>query len=409
MTNVDKHPKSGVYRFRRAVPKKLRAILGKTEIVESLGTKDVAEAKRRAKPVGIRVDKLFEAASQGKVGITRSEASQIVQAWKYEQLKRDEEERLAAPAFTGAVAETVYEIENFTNLCLRLEELKRAEDRCDYAAIKPDLSGLLTASGKFIDPKSGAFQLFAGMLFKASREVIEEQIRRSQGDWSAFNTGIQVTPPSQRSAPMIHADSPPLSQIHSLWEEETQPPEKTKSDWKTAIRRFSEVAGGDIPIGQITKQHGRDFKQSMQKFPRALKGKHRQMTVPEILADIRNKNGVEKLSDQTVNKHIAALASVFSWAIDNGYIDSNPMTGLKIKQRNNRDRRLPYAYYQAMIQRFTPREIQIMLDLPNTKTVVSGRISSSARCKKKFKEIVGLLDASSIPTPVKTAYANWMK
>ena len=47
MARPTKHPKTGVYQFRRAVPNDLRALVGKREEKRSLGTKDPEEAKRR--------------------------------------------------------------------------------------------------------------------------------------------------------------------------------------------------------------------------------------------------------------------------------------------------------------------------------------------------------------------------
>lgn len=51
MTYVRKHPKTGFYEFRRAVPKPLVARIGKREIRRSLGTRDITEAKRLAHPI----------------------------------------------------------------------------------------------------------------------------------------------------------------------------------------------------------------------------------------------------------------------------------------------------------------------------------------------------------------------
>jgi hypothetical protein len=36
---------TGIYWFRKRVPKELRALLGKTEVKQSLGTRDPSEAK----------------------------------------------------------------------------------------------------------------------------------------------------------------------------------------------------------------------------------------------------------------------------------------------------------------------------------------------------------------------------
>lgn len=40
-----KHPKTGIYWLGKRVPDELRALLGKTEEKQSLGTRDPAEAK----------------------------------------------------------------------------------------------------------------------------------------------------------------------------------------------------------------------------------------------------------------------------------------------------------------------------------------------------------------------------
>lgn len=68
-----------------------------------------------------------------------------------------------------------------------------------------------------------------------------------------------------------------------------------------------------------------------------------------------------------------------------------------------------FPYYKKMIQSFTPAEIEIMLNLPNTNTVVGGRIKDQGRCKAQYKELVKLLDKASVPTKVKSAYAFWLK
>lgn len=103
MTNLQKHPKSGVYRFRRAVPQDLRAVLGKSEIVETLRTNDVNEAKRKAKEVGLRVDELFQAAREGRIGISQAEAEALIAAWKNDELSRDEELGFSGPTLDPTV------------------------------------------------------------------------------------------------------------------------------------------------------------------------------------------------------------------------------------------------------------------------------------------------------------------
>ncbi|HYG90767.1 MAG TPA: site-specific integrase [Azospirillum sp.] len=61
MTYLRKHPKTAVWYFRRTIPKPIRPYVGRgSDWYESLGTKDLAEAKKRAKPVGQRADTAFD-------------------------------------------------------------------------------------------------------------------------------------------------------------------------------------------------------------------------------------------------------------------------------------------------------------------------------------------------------------
>lgn len=56
VSNLFRHPKTGVYYFRKSVPEALRPAIGKNVIMRSLRTKDWALAKELAKPVGIWAD-----------------------------------------------------------------------------------------------------------------------------------------------------------------------------------------------------------------------------------------------------------------------------------------------------------------------------------------------------------------
>ncbi len=67
-----------------------------------------------------------------------------------------------------------------------------------------------------------------------------------------------------------------------------------------------------------------------------------------------------------------------------------------------------YVSYKKMVEGFSPNEIQIMLKLPVIKSTISRRIKAHERCKLKFKDLVGCLDADSVPTNSKTAYNKWV-
>ena len=66
MHTLSRHPKNylllnsyGVYHFRRAVPKRFRSILKKTQIKKSLRTGNYTEAARKARKYAVETDELF--------------------------------------------------------------------------------------------------------------------------------------------------------------------------------------------------------------------------------------------------------------------------------------------------------------------------------------------------------------
>lgn len=64
--------------------------------------------------------------------------------------------------------------------------------------------------------------------------------------------------------------------------------------------------------------------------------------------------------------------------------------------------------YEKMIRSFSPNEIRIMLQLPETNTIVAARVRAHARCRTQFAQLVRLLDSSSVPTPARHSYEGWL-
>lgn len=65
--------------------------------------------------------------------------------------------------------------------------------------------------------------------------------------------------------------------------------------------------------------------------------------------------------------------------------------------------------YKKMIRGFSPKEVNIMLKLPNTKTIVGDRINNYKRCEKMFSSLVKLIDPDSVPTSSEKLFKIWSK
>jgi hypothetical protein len=65
------------------------------------------------------------------------------------------------------------------------------------------------------------------------------------------------------------------------------------------------------------------------------------------------------------------------------------------------------SMYQTMVKSFSPAEIKLMLDLASAPSLLAGRIKSSQGCEKRFKSLVRLISASSVPMAAKAQYKKW--
>jgi hypothetical protein len=63
-------------------------------------------------------------------------------------------------------------------------------------------------------------------------------------------------------------------------------------------------------------------------------------------------------------------------------------------------------HYDAMIRSFSPREVNIMIGLPQTNTLVGRRIRENSACRRRFIEAVKLIDRASVPSPAMADYES---
>jgi hypothetical protein len=80
MSRPWKHPKSGVYWFRKGVPEDLRKLVGKREEKRSLQTRDPVEAKRRHAEALAEIEGRWANLRAGPKALTEREAHQLAVA-----------------------------------------------------------------------------------------------------------------------------------------------------------------------------------------------------------------------------------------------------------------------------------------------------------------------------------------
>jgi hypothetical protein len=379
MTYLVRHPKSGVYSFRRVVPDELRTIIGKTAIKQSLGTKDVSEAKRRAHSVATGVEAEFEKARKLLGAPPRSEMSdaeieRLAATYLHRRLEEDDAARIhgrrddddlyrsvkAQVLAAGGTARwsdedatsdvglsnRAYETMAET-LDIVLPGLRERLARGDTTIVADDVDAFLEIYGINLDKTSAAYRKLSFAFLRASVKANEAMVKRHNGE--------PVETPPTPAAPVIGTATVPtrdgldLQTMFDKWLEERKPPHKTVLDFTTAIRRFTELHG-NLPVYEITKAHVRAYKSALLRVPRSLSGDMRRMTMPQLLEQLDKSPAPQgtTLKAGSINKAIGALQTVFRWISNQGYLDdhpnwSNPAADMKMHDTaEDEDNRLPY-------------------------------------------------------------------
>ncbi|WP_206622062.1 hypothetical protein [Mesorhizobium sp. M7A.F.Ca.MR.176.00.0.0] len=65
-------------------------------------------------------------------------------------------------------------------------------------------------------------------------------------------------------------------------------------------------------------------------------------------------------------------------------------------------------HYREMVTSFSPNEVRLMLEIPGGSSLVANRIKSSKGCDSRFRALVALVDAKSVPTAAKSLYKKWL-
>jgi hypothetical protein len=66
------------------------------------------------------------------------------------------------------------------------------------------------------------------------------------------------------------------------------------------------------------------------------------------------------------------------------------------------------SYYESMIKDFSPKELEIMLSIPSTKTLAGNKVNAYPACRKRFAELVGLLAGVDLPSALQATFASWI-
>jgi len=296
MPYLKAHPKTRIIWFRRAYPLHLRVKLGQ-ELKRSMGTRDMAEAKRLIAAVLADYDAAVSVAEGGPVRLTHRQVTALAGLWRTREIARHEDD--PGPA------------ENWGELLSILGDQETPKERAKF--IGGYVDALLTAEKLSIDQDTR--ERLSEALFWQVVESARVLVRRADGDYS-----------KDHGPPSLPAWQPPgednnggqgvtLMDIFDKWAASGQGNAKTVYGWRGKLQSLIDHVGHDDPT-TITKRDALAWKAA-------------------LLAGDRHPN--------TVANYLVVASTIFNFGVDNELITSNPIKGTKTGRGQESSRDKPYT------------------------------------------------------------------
>ncbi|RZR06480.1 site-specific integrase [Vibrio vulnificus] len=349
MASPYKHPQTGVYYFRMAVPKKLVPIIGKTVFKKSLQTKNLSEAKPRfteclydaQKQIAVAQLKL---SNSSNVVLNVRDCAIIAERW-YEHvknevdtfgnydlfLKRDVDAEGSVHEFGLSDTLSLYGSEVDTATPEQLQEL--ADELKEFIVAQLDREGLVVSS------HSESFRQLAVAFYHYIHRIealCRARYNRDYGYEAISNPiadkPLSVNPSANKRQPKRQkASQYSISNVFKRYHHsEILKDKDAKALYEAGlqIERLIEVIG-DLDVTEVTRAHIVEFRDTLLQLPKSKIASIRNRPLLEQIELVKIQ-GLETLSATTVKNCLRKTSVVFSYAIELGIIDSNPHVGVRV-------------------------------------------------------------------------------
>ena len=269
--------------FRAIIPRHLRPLFsGRSQLWRSLKTNDKDDARLRSLTWQSRTQQLFLTLKRHGERMNKTEIDALIARWMDAELDEAEDyraaHRLNEDQREHMVDETIE----------RLKDTEATLAHSRYDRVAADVDGLLTAAGlPVLTHDSLDFKRACRTFLLAKQDHLTNEIQRWQ------NLLYTPAPRSLAVAPVVAKPSPLCSVVMQKYLTEIPRAKRTVEQVRTEMEKFLVAIGGDRPIGTITKEDGRVYKEYLL---------HRR-----------------KVSLATVSKQLHTLSGLFTWAEKQGY------------------------------------------------------------------------------------------
>lgn len=337
------------YVSRTVVPRDLRPVIRRREIVRNLKTGSSREAKRRAAEFEGRVAALFRRLRQDGAKMDRAQLDALTARYLNATLD-DAEVRLAEHLpETSEDANEVWQDE----VIERIESTERALATGDYSTTIDTARSMLPGGSET------AHAVLGRRLLEVRHEALWAELKALQGK-PLRRPAVPMTPPTEAE----QLPSPPLSQVVSDYASFKRAgkkwTDKTALQLLNLFRVMTEIVG-DKPVRDITKEDMRELYRLLPQMPAHATKRYPGMIATDAIAAADADGQDERLSPKTQNDYFTHIKSLFKWAVENDFLDKSPAVVLKdVDETAAWDQRPAFtddqlaAYFSALRERADP-------------------------------------------------------
>ena len=286
----------GVHYYRRRLPRDVAKLVGRNEIVRSLKTTEPAVAVERAHAVDLALTRAVALLRETRPSdVVTSKA--LFRKWLDCRLTTDQ-------AKANALPEPMMP-------AVRPRRPLPAVGARDVADV------ILAMSGFRLDPE-GVAALAKGGLGNGQNEPT-----------------VLVSP-----RPEVMRLSKSMEMF--LFEHSQSLRAKTRLDYDQTFRLAKDVWGEHRDVAAISKASARELKALLLKLPANMTQRFPGKTFQEAI-ELGTRTGLGSISPKTINKKLSNLSTFFGWLKDQGYVESNPFSGLAVRYVSSRRKRDPFT------------------------------------------------------------------
>lgn len=322
MSRPQKHPKTGIFQFRKRVPSHLQALVGKKEEKTSLGTRDPAEARILHARMLADVEARWRQLSYGRISLSQKQAEAIAGEIYREMVANHEENPGSADTWRSRllINYATARPERVKVLILDPNKgpsvLKRFNDRA--------IQAFLSRHGMVLDDES--MDLVRLAVRRAVIQAQEHLTRLAGGDYrpdpdSTRFPPLKIVPPENEA--VAHGMKFELIAVFEAYAMEKVIAASTYKKWKLIIGKVAK----EVPdIRNLTRTWVIEWKDRL------------------VASGLAKKSVKES--------YLASLRAVCTWGVANGRINDNPVNGVTVS--------IP-KFIKTREKYFTPTEANTIL------------------------------------------------